>query len=86
MTTYHPRLTAHSRVELKRPSTPTHIAGWHDSIELAIVMPDGNMPGRLNGVDIRPWSADPGEWAALAGSLGLRGPQFEPPAAVVAAA
>ena len=87
MTTYHPRLTeAHSRVELKRPSTPTHIASWHDSSELAIVIPEGNMPGRLNGIDIRPWSADPGEWAALAGSLDLGEPQFEPPAGVAAAA
>jgi ADP-ribose pyrophosphatase YjhB (NUDIX family) len=87
MTTYHPRRTEKLLpVALKKPSTPTALSCWHDSDEVAIVIPDGAMPAHLNGIEVRSWSATADEWNALAGPAELRQPPFHCPDGLAAAA
>lgn len=50
------------------------------------MIPDGAMPGRLNGIDILPWSAAVPEWEVLAGARDLPEPPFLRPEGMAAAA
>lgn len=87
MTTYHPRLSEKLlQVELKNPSVPSALSCWHESTDAAVVVPDGAMPARLNGIDLQSWSAAAADWRALAGAAGLREPPFQRPDRLAAAA
>lgn len=61
------------------PSTPTPASCWHNSEKTAIVIADGSMPQRLNGIDIMSWSADAAQWQLLAGADAMREPPFQCP-------
>lgn len=87
MTTYHPRLTeALAPVDLKNPSTATALSCWHDADQIAAVIPDGAMPARLNGIELRSWGPAAAEWNTLAGHQGSREPPFDCPVDLAAAA
>lgn len=87
MISYHPRNNDHGLpVELCKPTAATALSCWHESSGVASVVPDGPMPGRLNGIDIKSWSPSASEGAALAGKEDPREPRFSPPPGMAAAA
>jgi 8-oxo-dGTP pyrophosphatase MutT (NUDIX family) len=58
MSKTHPRYndTGHS-VMLTKPSKPTSLFCWDDSTAIARVVPDGPLPGELNGLALAPWQS-----------------------------
>jgi ADP-ribose pyrophosphatase YjhB (NUDIX family) len=57
---HHPRNDDQGRpVALKAPSQPTALSCWSDPRQIATVVPDGPMPGHLNGIDVYAWSDAP---------------------------
>ena len=56
-------------VALRTPSQPTALSCWSDSSQIATVVPDGQVPERLNGIDVTAWSDAPSQnagWERLA--------------------
>ncbi len=70
MKNHHPRNDDQGRpVALKAPSQPTALSCWSDPRQIATVVPDGPMPGHLNGIDVSAWSDAPIQragWEVLA--------------------
>jgi len=69
----HPRLDDKSKqVHISKPDLPTPLPSWGDSCQVALVIPDGPMPHKLNHVLFRPWKKAPEDrlgWSQLAGEL-----------------
>lgn len=66
---YHPHHNDQGKlVELKVPSQPTPMSCWTDSSQIATVIPDGEVPSVLNGIEMRTWAppSDIAGWEALA--------------------
>ncbi|HLO68935.1 MAG TPA: NUDIX hydrolase [Holophaga sp.] len=80
--TLHPKLDPHQKpVRISTPHVPTPLATWLDPTTLATVVPEGSLPGNLNGVPFAPWNDapidDPG-WQRLADILTFKEPAFDP--------
>lgn len=76
----HPRTDDQSRaVWIQRPHQPSQQVAWDDPSELACVLPNGQMPARVNELAIESWSTAPttaAEWEALAASALVEEPDF----------
>lgn len=67
---YHPNYNDQGDlVELKVPSRPTPMTCWTDPSQIATVIPSGEVPEVLNGIELRIWTApfDSAGWEAKAG-------------------
>ena len=78
----HPRKNNYGEsVEISKPHTPSPLSAWADCHVTATVVPDGPMPGEVNGVRIASWKGAPtdrGEWTRIAGTYDLQEPDFDP--------
>ena len=69
-------------VLIRRPSTPTALEAWTDPTQTASVVPNGALPGAINGVVLEPWNdppTSPEGWAALARESKVAEPEFKVP-------
>ena len=80
---YHPKLNEHGKkLVLGKPSTPTSLGAWRNPSEVATVIPDGELPTELNGIDFTTWADAPRTnegWETLAGHFVIHEPPFVPP-------
>ncbi|AOG24587.1 NUDIX hydrolase [Acidovorax sp. RAC01] len=81
---FHPKVGEQDKhVELRKPSHPSPLTAWSDAKAIACVIPDGPMPGEINGVSALTWSAAPSsaqDWEALAATTAVPEPEFKVPA------
>jgi 8-oxo-dGTP pyrophosphatase MutT (NUDIX family) len=79
----HPRRNDHGQaVLIRRPSTPTALEAWTDPTQTASVVPNGVLPGAINGVVLEPWNdppTSPEGWEALARESKVAEPEFKVP-------
>ena len=72
----HPRLDDKSKqVHISKPNQPTPLPSWGDSCQVALVVPDGPMPHKLNHVLFRTWKKAPVDrpgWSHSPGSMRKR--------------
>ena len=69
-------------VLIRRPSMPTALEAWTDPTQTASVVPNGALPGAINGVVLEPWNdppTSPEGWAALARESKVAEPEFKVP-------
>jgi 8-oxo-dGTP pyrophosphatase MutT (NUDIX family) len=80
---YHPRRDYNGKkVLLKNPSLPTPLTTWSHPSEVAIVVPDGEMPDELNGIPFTAWTTVPendNAWERLAAQTAIDEPPFSCP-------
>jgi 8-oxo-dGTP pyrophosphatase MutT (NUDIX family) len=80
---YHPRLDYNGKkVAIKNPSHPTSLTAWRQPSEVAVVVPDGEMPDELNGIPFTEWTRDPecdSAWERLAARAAIDEPLFSLP-------
>jgi 8-oxo-dGTP pyrophosphatase MutT (NUDIX family) len=83
MTVYHPEPDDDGvPVALKRPSIGSALSAWRDAAEAATVVPNGSMPGELNGIALREWGDVPNAaagWNAVEGQGSCDEPPFHAP-------
>lgn len=81
---FHPKLGEHGkRVELKYPSQLSPLNAWSDAKAIACVVPEGPMPGEINGISASAWRNVPSsapDWEALAATAAVHEPEFKVPA------
>ena len=79
---FHPRLNDHGKPEgISKPHSPSAISAWSNPSQAGIVVPDGPMPGTLNGMDFKPWPSPPRTpegWLALARGRQFKEPSYDP--------
>ena len=79
----HPRRDDDGQVVLiRRPSTPTALEAWADPAQTASVVPNGALPGAINGVALQPWKdppTSPEGWEAQARKAEVAEPEFKVP-------
>lgn len=69
-------------VLIRRPSTPTALEAWADPAQTASVVPNGALPGAINGVALEPWKdppTSPEGWEAQARKAEVAEPEFKVP-------
>jgi 8-oxo-dGTP pyrophosphatase MutT (NUDIX family) len=80
---YHPRRDdKDKKVALHNPSQPTSLTTWSHPSEVAVVVPDGDMPDELNGIPFTAWARVPesnGDWERLAAQTAIDEPPYSPP-------
>jgi 8-oxo-dGTP pyrophosphatase MutT (NUDIX family) len=80
---YHPRRDYNGKkVPIHNPSQPTSLMAWSQPLELAVVVPDGEMPDELNGIPFSEWTRAPesdSAWERLATRTAIHEPSFSPP-------
>lgn len=83
MTIYHPKLNDKGeKVTLENPSQATALSTWTNPSEVATVIPDGELPSALNGINFANWSDVPSSanaWEILAAQSTIDEPPFTPP-------
>jgi 8-oxo-dGTP pyrophosphatase MutT (NUDIX family) len=83
MPVFHPRNDEHGKpVLLKHPSVPSPAAAWQTPAQAAAVLPDGVVPGSLNGLALRAWTDLPDTaagWEKLAEACAFSEPDFAVP-------
>lgn len=88
--TTHPRKDDHGRtVEIRKPSQASTLDAWHQPGALAVVLPDGDMPDKLQGLPARSWTDAPttqAAWEALASEHRIEEPDFKAPSGYRSAA
>jgi hypothetical protein len=76
----HPRPDIHGRpVTITHPHEPSAPETWTDHDAVATFIPDGAVPGELNGVAFAPWPDAPQTPERWADVLGQRSDPAEPP-------
>lgn len=87
---WHPRPDDQGQpVRLRNPSVPSEPSAWSNTTALARVVPDGPLPAILNGLPLIPWRQVPenmAAWEALAATMSIAEPSFNPPKGLKAAA
>lgn len=80
---YHPRHDYNGKkVPLYNPSQATSLTAWSHPSEVAIVIPDGEMPHELNNISFSEWLLPPesnSDWERLAAQTAIDEPPFSPP-------
>lgn len=83
MTLWHPRPDdAGKPVPIHKPHAPSPLAAWGDPLAAACAVPDGAVPGVLNGLALAPWldaPNDAGGWEAIAATMPMVEPPFDCP-------
>lgn len=87
---YHPCPNDHGQaVKLKHPSQPSPQAAWSDPLDVATVVPQGELPIALNGTNFEDWAEAPltsHDWEQLAARRSIDEPPFNVPPHLRAAA
>lgn len=87
---YHPSPRANGqKIVLTHPDKPTRLDTWHNPDEVAVVVPQGNLPKTVCEVEIASWAQAPDTteaWQALADCHYVEAPAFDCPAGLKAAA
>jgi 8-oxo-dGTP pyrophosphatase MutT (NUDIX family) len=68
-------------VKIYNPSKPTPLSAFDNPSQVAVVVPDGETPTALNGINIAPWVGAPTstvEWLRVAGQAELIEPSLCP--------
>lgn len=69
-------------VWLHSPSPSMQFSTWQDPTAIACVVPDGELPTQLNGLDIAPYATLPqnaAHWEALADTMPIHESEFDTP-------
>lgn len=68
-------------VKIHKFSKPTPLSAFDDPSQVVVVVPDGETPTALNGINIAPWTGAPTskvEWLQIAGQAELNEPPLCP--------
>ncbi|MGZ8941541.1 MAG: NUDIX hydrolase [Methylobacter sp.] len=77
---FHPRLNDKGeRVIISHPTAPTPLSAFDDPERYAVMLPNGQAPQSLNGIDFQPWRDVPrtlARWMHVQGQVDLEEPAF----------
>lgn len=77
----HPRPDDHgNKVTIHHPCIPTSITAFADSQQIAVVVPDGEIPPTLNDIAFTPWESAPAsvaEWENVVGQTNVDEPRMQ---------
>lgn len=79
---FHPRPDDNGKpVKIKNPTPLKPMLAFDDPSQYAVMLPDGQSPASLNGIDFQPWQTAPKtlkEWVHVEGQMDMKEPALTP--------
>lgn len=80
---FHPRPNDKGKpVKINKPTPPKPMSAFDDPSQYAVMLPDGQSPASLNGIDFQPWQTAPKTltgWVHVEGQVNIDEPALRRP-------